>query len=113
MIDKNKLNELLVKFTVEMKRIFEDKLVQVILYGSYATGNQEDGSDIDVMVLVEVDKISIKEYREEFADILFKLDFEYDVLLSPIIQNYEEFKKYKNASGFFKNVVKQGVEISA
>jgi predicted nucleotidyltransferase len=35
-----------------MKKIFLDDLVEVILFGSYATGKQVERSDIDVMILV-------------------------------------------------------------
>jgi len=112
MIEKTKLDELLSKFYNEMRSIFKDKLIQVILFGSYTTGNQDEESDIDVMILVDVDKIKAKEYMESVINVVCELDLEYDVVLSPIIQSCEEFNEYKDVLPFFKNVQK-GVRISA
>jgi hypothetical protein len=42
-----------------------------------------------------------------------ELNFENNILISPIIQEYNNFVKYRNASGFFKNIKKFGVKISA
>ena len=113
MINKNELNEYLSLFAADIKRIFSDKLVKIILFGSYATGEEDEESDIDVMILVDIKKDRIIDYRDLLLDVVCKLNFEHDILISPIIQNYDEFIKYKNASGFFKNVEKQGVNISA
>jgi predicted nucleotidyltransferase len=88
MVDGNQLRELLEKFAQEMKLVFQNQLVTIILYGSYAAGTQEDGSDIDLMILVETDKLEIRPYRSRLSEILCRLDFEYDVVLSPIIQNF-------------------------
>ena len=112
MNEKTKLDELLSKFYNEMRSIFKDKLIQVILFGSYTTGNQDEESDIDVMILVDVDKIKAKEYMESVINVVCELDLEYDVVLSPIIQSCEEFNEYKDVLPFFKNVQK-GVRISA
>ena len=112
-IDKDRLREMLDKFTVEMRGIFKENLVQVLLFGSYASGRQDDGSDVDIMVLVDLDKVTIKEYREKVIETICDLGMEYDILISPIIQNRNEFEKFKDASGFFKNVDKQGVKLSA
>lgn len=113
MLDEIKLKLLLSLFYKEMDAIFKENLVEVILFGSYSTGNQEEDSDIDLMIFVTMNKFLIKEYREKVIDVVCNLGMTYDVVLSPIIQNYDEFQRFKNASGFFKNIVLQGVKISA
>ncbi len=113
MIEQSTLNEYLNEFAVKIKKIFLDELVQIILFGSYAIGNQDEESDIDIMILVDTQKERINELRDIVLDTVCEINFEHDILISPIIQNYQEFLKFKNASGFFKNIEKQGVKISA
>jgi predicted nucleotidyltransferase len=112
-LDKVELDAILYKFNIEMKNIFKETLLDMILFGSYAKGNPEYGSDIDIMLIVTIDKDIIKEYRDKVSEVVFSMGIEYLVLFSPIIQNYHEFEKYKDASGFFKNVLIEGVKISA
>lgn len=113
MFRENELETILYIFAEQVKQLFRDKLKGIILFGSYARGDYDNESDIDVMVLVDMEKMEIKKYRSQIVDITTELDWEYDIVLSPIVQNYDEFKKYKNASGFFKNVMQEGVSIHA
>ncbi len=113
MVDNDKINEIIKKFAFEMKNIFKNNLIEIILFGSYAKGNAEYGSDIDIMLLVDIDKSIIPQYRRIVGDVVFNIGIDYIVLFSPIIQNYYEFQQYKDASGFFKNIIREGVKISA
>ena len=113
MCSENKLNEALKIFVDEIKVLFKEDLRGVILFGSYARGNYDAESDIDIMVLVDIEKAEIKKYRGAVLEIVTKLDWDYDIILSPIVQNNNEFEIYKNASGFFKNVSNEGVRLSA
>jgi xylose isomerase len=65
------------------------------------------------MILVNIEKDKIKDFRDKVIDVTCKLNFENNILISPIIQEYNNFVKYRNASGFFKNIKKFGVKISA
>lgn len=112
MIEKDVFDELLKRFNSEMKNIFKDKLVETILFGSFANGYPDEGSDIDLMVLVEMQEEAIDKYFNEITDILTDLDIQYNVFLSPIIQSYSDYQNLKDVLPFFKNVQK-GVKISA
>ena len=54
------------------KEIASDKLVKVILYGSYARGDYEEWSDIDVMVLVNGDDHTTKLFEQELRKYCIK-----------------------------------------
>jgi len=112
MLDQGTLNKVLVKFAQEMKEIFRGALKQVILFGSYSTGNQAEESDIDIMILVDMDNAEISEYRELVVNIACDLSLEYDAVISPMVQSYSQFQEYKDVLPFFKNVEK-GVKIGA
>ena len=42
------------QFSRELKRMLGERLVRVVLYGSYARGTYHDNSDVDIMVLVNM-----------------------------------------------------------
>ncbi len=113
MLVKADLVEILNKFSLEMKYIFNEKLNNVMLFGSYASGSQDEDSDIDIMILVNLEREEIIKYRDKVVSIACDYGFEYDVLFSPIIQSLNEFEMYKNASGFFENIEKVGVKLIA
>ena len=61
----------------------------------------------------------IHEVVEKFAeearriyDVSDKLDLDYDVVLTPVFQNYQLFQKYMEASVFYRNVQKEGIKIA-
>ena len=80
---------------------------QILLFGSYAKGLQNEESDIDLMILLK-EKIS----RKEKLQILFKienrflnLDYRIDLLLKNL-QDYNEFKDYIGTVNY--DVAKEG-----
>ena len=97
----------------QIKAELGEKLNSVILYGSYARGDFEEYSDVDVMVLVNTPHEHIKKYWDTIVNIAIELGWENNLLISPVIQSIEIFEKYKEASGFYKSVIAEGVQISA
>ena len=108
-----KLEDILAKFSYSMKRIFKEKLKGIMLYGSYARNQQDNESDIYIMVLVDEDKMVLKKYHKSVVNITSDLDLEFDVVISVIVQNYDEYNKYVDILPFFSNVRKESVLINA
>ncbi len=113
MCSRSELNLVLKRLSIEVEDLFGDKLKGLILFGSYARGDNENESDIDIMILVDIDKNEIMKYRMGIVDIVSELGLDYEVVLSPIIQNYYEFEQYKEDLPFFKNIENEGVRIIA
>lgn len=111
MYDKNEINIILRCLADQAKELFGDKLKDIILFGSYARGDYDNESDIDVMILVDMDAEQICRYRSKLRDIARKIDWDYDVVTSIVLQDYILYRKYLNASGFYHNVLKEGVSV--
>ena len=97
------------QFVEELSEIFKDKLKQVILFGSYARGDFEEYSDIDVMILVDMRNEEIEKLTKEVVKTSCELDSNYDTLLSPIIKDIRQFEEWLPVLLFYKNVVNEGV----
>ena len=53
MTQEPKIKFLLREVEQKLKAVFHEKLDRIILYGSYARGDYNDESDIDIIVLIQ------------------------------------------------------------
>ena len=106
------INKIVALLANKAKEIASDKLVKVILYGSYARGDYEEWSDIDVMVLVNGDDHTTKLFEQELWKYCNDLELNYDVVLSVIVKDYNHFQNWKNVLPFYANVQNEGVVVN-
>ena len=111
MCNKNTLDILLRETHTGLKKIFNENLESVILYGSYARGDYNSESDIDIMALVNLEKEELSKYRRLVSDFANDIDLKYDILLSVKLQDKSTFEKYSEALPYYMNVIKEGVKI--
>ena len=107
-LEQKKLNTVLSDFVVECRTAFSEKLCAVRLFGSYARGDHNEESDIDVMVILDVSVAEVRKYRRDICRIAAKLELIYNVTISPVLYGKEEYDSRK-AFGFCKNVAAEGV----
>ena len=109
MCTKSVLNTVINQVADESSKLFGDRLKDVILYGSYARADNDDESDIDVMIMVDMSQEELASYRRQVSHICSDINIENSVFVSPVLQSLQTFNMYKEALPFFKNVVNEGV----
>ncbi len=109
MCDKSQLGEIMNRIVVFSKETFGEKFKNVILYGSYARGDYDDESDIDVMIMVDMSREELVEYRRKINNFCADLDLQYNVLLSSKLQSQPFFNEWVNTLPFYQNVIRDGV----
>lgn len=100
---------LLLRYIDEVKKIYGVHLKQVILYGSYARGDFNEESDIDIMILVDISDLDIKQYFDQISDFTFDFNLDNDLDIKPITKNLEHFMKWKQNYPFYSSISKEGV----
>lgn len=105
------INNYLIKYTEEIQKIYGSHLKAIILYGSYARGDFTSDSDIDIMILVDLDEMEIKQYRHKLSECTFDFNMEYDLDIKPIAKSMEIFQKWLSVYPFYQNVNKEGVTL--
>ena len=62
------INDIMNNFANAMKEIFGESYRETIVYGSYARGDYEENSDIDVMILVDFSEEEICMYKDKVME---------------------------------------------
>ena len=105
------LQQVLSEIQTGLYNIFGEALEQVLLYGSYARGDQDNESDIDVMALVNMSKERLAKYRHAVNHFSSEIDLQYDVFSSIKLQDTNTFYRYADVLPFFQNVNREGIRI--
>lgn len=109
-----KINNIIDKFVQGVNEILGNRVKKIILYGSYARGDYNNSSDIDIMILTDLTDDEIVKYRREISYFTYDIECEYDfdISLSPLIKNIDKFNYWLETLPFYMNVQKEGVILS-
>lgn len=88
------------------------KLTKVIVYGSYARGDYNSSSDVDVMILVKMSDNEIKKIENQVYDLAFDIEMDTGVDISPIIKNEEQYEYWLDTLPFYKNIHEERVIVN-
>lgn len=104
-----KLEVLLPEIEERIKTTFGVRVRKIILYGSYARGEYDRESDIDILVIVDDEELE-KYINKRIELTNYYLDKE-NILVSIIIEKATVAERYKNHSPFLINVLKEGTVV--
>ena len=107
----NDIKNIIEDFTNKVSTILGSHLKQIILYGSYARGDFNKDSDIDIMILTDLKDNEIVEYRSKVIEIVYDIEYDndFDITISPLVKNIDKFNYWLQALPFYMNVQKEGV----
>lgn len=95
------------EFIDTVKKKHGNRIEKIIVFGSYARGDEREDSDIDVFIIGDVS-------LDELVDISFPLLLKSGIHISPHVMTEEHFNLLdREGYGFIKNVKKEGSVIHA
>jgi len=80
----------------------------LILYGSYARGDNNNDSDIDILVLINKDKVSFDD-QKRIGYPLHHIELEAGVLISPMIYSRAQWDSKYKITPLYKNISRDGI----
>lgn len=107
------LNEMLAAVYREFEQVIGAALVETILYGSFARGDFDSESDIDIAVIIDRNRYELKSYQRKLLSFISELSLENDILISVNYIPYSEFEEYKEDLPYYRNIDREGVRIVA
>ncbi len=97
---QSSITNILKKVNSESHRIFGDKPADVVLYGSYARGDYDQSSDVDIMLLIDMPQEELSQYRETISSLSGLLSLEGDLAVSVKLKNRNMVYCYKDMLPF-------------
>lgn len=91
--------------------IFGSSFVKIIIYGSYSKGNQDEESDLDIVVLVTENERDIEMKRAYVSDAASDISLASDVFVSVIVRNEAQFYERAEYVPFYMEVARNGIDL--
>ena len=83
----------------------------VVLFGSYARGEADEESDLDLLILI--DGVVTPATKEFIRDSLYEIGLSRDVVISTLIQNVETWNRpVSKASPIYQAIEKEGIRLT-
>ena len=103
------IQSLIGQYISEIQKIYGSRLKKVILYGSYARGDFRTDSDIDIMILLDMSDLDLKENRQKLSYMTYDFNLDNDLNIKPIAKGEEHFKRWAVNYPFYANIDSEGV----
>ena len=100
---------ILKQFKTHIKQTLGSRLVELKLFGSKASGDDQPDSDIDVLVIVTTDDWHL---RDKIYDVATDILLQMDICISPKIISKSRFTQLcKEGTSFIHNISKDALTI--
>lgn len=111
MCTQNQLNDISKQMVMVFRDIYGDAVTGIFLYGSYARGDNEADSDIDIVAIVKGERVYLQNKLKDIWGISADIGLEHDTIVSPTVIPYDEFEEYKETLPYYRNIVREGLRI--
>lgn len=100
--------EALTRYCGRLRRELGEQLHSVLLYGSQARGEPMDGSDIDVLIIMN-EPFDYGEMLDRTSAATAEISLEYDVVISRVLFTREDYESKQTP--FLMNVRREAVRL--
>ena len=104
----NEIESVLIRIKEHLTRIYGNRIKRVVVYGSFAKGEADEESDVDIAVVV-ADKLSPNKVEKNLDELLFQILMEKSELVTVFVIPESKFDTYK--SPLILNIKEEGVPI--
>ncbi|NIS45696.1 MAG: hypothetical protein GWN61_06650 [candidate division Zixibacteria bacterium] len=103
------IEKIIKSFSDDTKKILQDNLVAEYLFGSVTRNQENQYSDIDILIIV---KQFDHQLRKQLSELSSEYSLNYDVYISPIIKELDVWQKNKiHDTLFYQEIQRDGVQL--
>lgn len=111
MYTQQQATEIIIELCGKIAPLFPQNEIEAVLFGSYARGDAEAGSDIDVLLLVDDSRQDISDRNWQVGEFAAELLLDHGIVVSPIVENREYFIRNLEHIPIYRNIDREGVRI--
>lgn len=108
----NNIQDSIDRFVIESKKILGNRIKKIILYGSYARGDYNNSSDIDILVLTDYNPKDCYLALKKLSSMVFDIELNNNVILMALVNNIDNYDLGIDEIPFYSNIQKEGVILS-
>lgn len=108
---RHEINAITSEVVEETKKLLKENVYKIVLYGSYARGDFDNESDIDIMVILYCEKKKVSGYRKQANKIASRIGLENDIEISLLLRDKETFEESEQAVPFYRNIRREGIAL--
>lgn len=105
------VQEELEKVKKALKKILGEHLKKILLFGSYARQDANQESDLDLVVLTDLEDTDLKEKSDAIRNRCADLFIEYSVLPTVMLRNEQQFLERSQYVPFYMTVKEEGIPL--
>ena len=105
-----KVRDVIIALEKGLKELYGDRFRGLLLYGSYARGTADEGSDVDLLLLLEGPVDAVREILN-VQPIKNPLSLESDLVLSVVPTSIEDFERGETI--FLRTIRKDAMPVAA
>ncbi len=92
-----------------VEKIKQEKPEKIILFGSYAYGNPGDESDVDILVIKNIEENKIRDFRIKLRLLLWDIIVKENVPVDILVDNQERINQRINEGDrFYREIMMKG-----
>jgi len=100
------VNDIINRVRKSVKVVWPD--ATVILYGSYARGDNKPFSDIDLLILINKPEVT-REDEKKVKYPLYEIEFDTGTIISPLVLSKQDWETRHKITPFYDNIGKEGI----
>ena len=103
------INSVRIQIIESAKELYKDNLYKILLYGSYARGDHNEESDVDIMILLDCNESELNQYRKNTSKMASRIGLDNDVEVSLVLRDRANYEDRQRIMPFYSNVSREGV----
>ena len=95
------------------EKLIGKKLNEIYLYGSYARGDYNQWSDIDILITIDCENEEIDNFFDDMSELASELSLKHDITVYITMKSSAHFMRYADVLPYYANVIKEGIKYCA
>ena len=100
-------------YIAEIKHLLGEDFLRACVYGSYARGEYSDAEESDIDIAIFTNRPANEFYCliEQISEATFEYNVKYDIMLSPVFQNENDFNRMLKVLPYYQSIQREGIAI--